>query len=136
MKWYVKPKCTHAFILHLFLMIKGIPNVLILYPLGPLMNFQINTQDSLQFQQISNSTMVCYHQNLIRRTIWLTISLFFIMTNLSYLGEEEYPPSNQSWINQSKFMKLKPRKSRHAKENEFWIRNSVSHETYSIIYIS
>ena len=38
-----KPKCTHAFILHLFPMIKSLPNVLVLYPFGPLMNFQIYT---------------------------------------------------------------------------------------------
>ena len=74
MKWYVKPKCTHAFILHLFFfMIKGLPNVLILYQLSHLMNFQINTWDSLPFKPISNLTMVCYHQNLIRRTLGLTI---------------------------------------------------------------
>ena len=36
---------------------------------------------------------------------------------------------------QSKFTKLKPRKSRHAKQNEFAIRNNISHETYKhIIY--
>ena len=68
-------------------MIKCFPNVLILYPLGHLMNFQINTQDSLQIKQISNLTMVYYHQNLIRRTLGLTISLFFMITNLGYLGE-------------------------------------------------
>ena len=38
---------------------------------------------------------------------------------------------------QSKFMKLKPRKSRHARKNEFAIRNNISHETYKhIIYKS
>ena len=34
MKRYVKPKCTHAFILHLFPMIKSLPKVLILYSSG------------------------------------------------------------------------------------------------------
>ena len=42
-------------------MIKGLPNVLILYSLGPSMNLQINTWDSLQFKQISNLIMICYH---------------------------------------------------------------------------
>ena len=36
--------------------------------------------------------MICYHQNLIRRTLGLTISPFFMMKNLGYLGEEESPP--------------------------------------------
>ena len=72
MRRYVNPKCTHAFILHLFPMNKGLPNVLILYPLGHLMNFQINTWDYLQIKPISNLTIVCYHQNLIRKTLGLT----------------------------------------------------------------
>ena len=42
-------------------MIKGFSNVLILYPLGYLMNFQINIWDSLQFKQISNLIMIYYH---------------------------------------------------------------------------
>ena len=41
MKRYVKPKCTYAFILHFFPMIRSLPNVLILYPLGPLMNSKL-----------------------------------------------------------------------------------------------
>ena len=74
MKWYVNPKCTHAFILHMFPIIKCLPKVLILHPLGLLMNFQINIWNSLYFKPISNLTMVCYHQNLIRRTLGLTQS--------------------------------------------------------------
>ena len=72
MKRYEKPKCTHAFILHSFPMIKSLPKVSILYPFGPLMNFWIYTWDSLPFKPISHLTMVCYHQNLIRRTLGLT----------------------------------------------------------------
>ena len=72
MKWYVKPKSTHAFILHLFPMIKSLPNVSILYQLDHLTNFQINTRGSLQFKPISNLIMICYHQNLIKRTLGLT----------------------------------------------------------------
>ena len=110
MKRYEKPKCTHAFILNLFPMIKSLPKVSILYLFGPLMNFQIYTRDSLPFKPISHLTMVCYHQNLIRRTLGLTISHFLMMTNLGYLGEEKkISSSNQSWINQSKFMNLKLR---------------------------
>ena len=56
-------------------MIKGFPNVLILYSLGHLTNFQITTWDSLQFKPISNLTIVFYHQNLIRKTLSLTKSL-------------------------------------------------------------
>ena len=36
--------------------------------------------------------MVYYHQNMIRITLGLTISSFFMMTNLGYLEEEESPP--------------------------------------------
>ena len=36
--------------------------------------------------------MVCYRQNLIRRTFGLTISPFFMMTNLGYLGEKKNIP--------------------------------------------
>ena len=104
MERYEKPKCTHAIILHSFPMIKSLPKVSILYPFGPLMNFQIYTWDSLPFKPISHLTMVCYHQNLIRRILGLTVSPFFIMINLGYLGEEKISPLNQSWINQSKFM--------------------------------
>ena len=82
-------------------MIKGLLNVLILYSLGPLMNFQINTLDYLQFKSISNLTMVCYHQNLIRKTLELTISPFFMMTNLGYLGEEKsFPQTNHGSTDQ------------------------------------
>ena len=46
--------------------------------------------------------MVCYHQNLIRRTLGLTISHFFMMKNLGYLGEEKSPPqTNHGSINQN-----------------------------------
>ena len=72
MKRYKKPKCTHAFILHLFPMIKSLPKVSILYPFSPLINFQIYTWDSLPFKPISHLTIICYHQNLIRRTLGLT----------------------------------------------------------------
>ena len=83
-------------------MIKDLPNVLILYPLGHLMNFQINTRDFLQFKPINNLTMICYHQNLIRKTLGLTIFPFFMMTNLGYLGEEEsLPQTNYGPINQN-----------------------------------
>ena len=69
-----KPKCTHAFILHLFHMIKSLPIVSILYHFGPLMNFQIYTWDFLPFKPISHLSMVCYHQNPIGRTLGLTKS--------------------------------------------------------------
>ena len=55
----------------------------------------------LTIKPISHLTMVCYHQNPIRRTLGLTISPFLMMTNLGYLGEKEISPSNQSWINQT-----------------------------------
>ena len=46
--------------------------------------------------------MVCYRQNPIMRTIGLTISHFFMMTNLGYLIEEESPPqTNHGSINQN-----------------------------------
>ena len=67
-----KPKCTHAFILHSFPMIKILPKVLILDPFGPLMNFRIYTRDSLPFKPISHLIMVCYHQNPMRRTLGIT----------------------------------------------------------------
>ena len=100
MKWYVKPKCTHAFILHLFPMIKGFPKVLILHPLGHLMNFQINTWDSLQFKPISNLTMVYYHQNLIRRTFGLTITYIFLVLNyfLKLINLLINPIQNLPWF--------------------------------------
>ena len=125
MKRYEKPKCTHAFILHSFPMIKSLPMVSILYPFSPLMNFQIYTWDSLSFKPISYLTMVCYHQNPIGRTLGLTISPFFMMTNLSYLREKEISPSNQSWINQFEIYEL---------TCEFSIGNKVNHEN-SISYI-
>ena len=124
MKRYEKPKCTHAFILHSFPMIKSLPMVSILYPFSPLMNFQIYTWDSLPFKPISHLTMVCYHQNPIGRTLRLTISLFLMMTNLGYLGEKEISPSNQSWINQFKIYEFKTKS----------IGNNVNHEN-SISYI-
>ena len=71
---YENPKCTHAFILHSFYMIKSLPIVSILYHFGSLMNFQIYTWDSLSFKPINHSTMVCYHQNRIWRTLELTLS--------------------------------------------------------------
>ena len=37
-----KTQVHPCIVLHLFAMIKSLPNVLILYSLGPLMNFQIN----------------------------------------------------------------------------------------------
>ena len=55
----------------------------------------------LNIKPISYLTMICYHQNPIRRTLGLTISPFLMMTNLDYLGEKEISPSNQSWINQT-----------------------------------
>ena len=55
----------------------------------------------LNIKPISYLTMVCYHQNPIRRTLGLTISPFLMMTNLGYLGEKEISLSNQSWINQT-----------------------------------
>ena len=43
--------------------------------------------------------MVCHHQNMIRRTLGLTISPFFMMTDLGYLGEEEsFPQTNHGSI--------------------------------------
>ena len=77
MKRYENPKCTHAFILHSFPMIKSLPKVLILYPFGHLMNFWIYTSDSLPFKTISHLTMICYYQNSIRRTLGLTSSKLF-----------------------------------------------------------
>ena len=75
MKRYENPMCTHTFILYMFPMIKGLTKVLILHPLGHLMNFQTNTWNSLQFKPISNLTMVCFHQNAIRGTLRLTTPL-------------------------------------------------------------
>ena len=99
MKWYVNPKCTHAFILHLFPMTKGLQNVLILYPLDPLMNFQINTWDSLQFKPINNLTMIYYHQNLIRRTLGLTnVNRRISATIFQGFGENPKPNSKVYYI--------------------------------------
>ena len=59
-------------------MIKSLTNVLILYSLGYLMNFQINIWDSLLFKPISNLTIIVYyHQNLIRRILGLTFTNLF-----------------------------------------------------------
>ena len=91
MIWKILSALMHSFYI-CFLWLKVLSKVLILHSLGHLMNFQINTWGSLQFNPISNFTMVCYHQNLIRRTLGLTISPFFMMTNLGYLGEEKSPP--------------------------------------------
>ena len=93
MKRYENPKCTYAFILHSFPIIKILPKVSILYPFGPLMNFQTYTWDSLPFKSISHLTMVCYHQNLIKRILGL-ITLFFSFKS-SYLD-----------IGKSKFLSL------------------------------
>ena len=57
----------------------------------------------LTIKPISHLTVVCYHQNQIRKTLGLTISPFLMMTNLGYLGEKKISSSNQSWINQSIF---------------------------------
>ena len=73
MKWHENLKCTHAFILHSFPMIKGLPIISVLHPFGPWMNFRNYTWDSLPLKIISHLTMVCYHQNLIRRTLGLTL---------------------------------------------------------------
>ena len=86
----------------------------------------------LPFKPISHLTMVCYHQNPIGRTLRLTISLFFMMTNLGYLGEEEISPSNQWWINQFKIYEFK---TKIIKTCEFSIGNNVNHENrISYIY--
>ena len=94
MKMYENPKCTHAFILHSFPIIKSLPKISILYPFGHLMNFQIYTWDSLPFKSISHLAMVCYHQNLIRRTLRLTT--LFSSFKSSYLD-----------IGKSKFLSLR-----------------------------
>ena len=125
MEIYEKPKCTHSIILHLFHMIKSLPKVSILYPFGPLMNFQIYTWNSLPFKSISHLTMVCYHQNLIRRIIGLTIFPFFMMINLGYLGEEKNLPLKPI-MDQS--IKIYQFKTKIIKTCEFSIGNSVSHE--------
>ena len=75
----------------MFPMIKGLQNVLILHPLGHLMNFQINTWDSLQFKPISNLTMVCYHQNLIRRTLVLTLCLVAFYAIIGFMMLVSFP---------------------------------------------
>ena len=79
----------------------------------------------LPFKPISHLTMVCYHQNPIGRTLGLTISPFFMMTNLGYLGEKEISPSNQSWINQFKIYEFQ---TEIIKTCEFSIGNNVNHE--------
>ena len=78
--------------------------------------------------------MVYYHQNMIKKTLGLTISPFFMMTNLAYLGEKKIFPSNQSWIYNQYLRILKPRQSRHIREN-LQQENNVSHQIYRhIIY--
>ena len=77
--------------------------------------------------------MICYHQNLIRRTLGLTISLFFMMTNLGYLGEEKNlllkPIMDQS-------IEIYECKTKIIKTCEFLIGNNVTHENIiSYIYI-
>ena len=60
--------------------------------------------------------MVCYHENPIRRTLGLTISPFFMMTNLGYLGEKKsFPQTNHGSIKQF----LIGSNVKH--ENEQWI---------------
>ena len=75
--------------------------------------------------------MVCYHQNPIRITLGLTISPFFMMTNLDYLGEKEISPSNQLWINQFEIYEFKTKIIRTC---EFSRGNNANHEN-SISYI-
>ena len=101
MKWYESPKCIHlTFVSYDHKSSKSLDLVSI-------WSFDEFPNLCLRFftiQTISHLTMVCYHQNLIMRTLGLTISHFFMMSNLGYLGEEKKsPPSNQSWINQSIF---------------------------------
>ena len=76
--------------------------------------------------------MVCYHQNLIRRPLGLTISYFFMMTNLGYLGEEKNL-SLKPIMDQS--IKIYDVKTKIMKTCEFSIGNDVSRETYNISYI-
>ena len=54
-----------------------------------------------------------------------------MMTNLSYPGEKEISPSNQSWINQFEIYEFKAEINRTC---EFSIGNNVNHEN-SISYI-
>ena len=65
----------------------------------------------LTIKQISHLTMVCYHQNPIRRTLGLTISPFFMMTNLGYLGGKKSPPQTN-----------------HGSINRFSIGTNIKHE--------
>ena len=76
--------------------------------------------------------MVCYHQNLIRRTLKLTISLFFLMKNLGYLGKEKDLLLKPIMDQQIKIYEVK---TKIIKICGFLIGNSVSHETYNISYI-
>ena len=127
MKWYENLKCTHAFILHSFPMIKGLPIVSVLYPFGHWMNFRNYTWDSLPFKTISHLTMVRYHQNLIRRTLGLTISSFFMMTNLGYLGDNKSPPQTKHGSIEAKILNDKHNMQNfNRKRCEFW--------KYHIIY--
>ena len=75
--------------------------------------------------------MVCYHQNLIMRTLGLTISPFFMITNLGYLGEEKSPSQTNYQL-----IKIYEVKTKIIKTCKISIGNSVSHETYNISYIS
>ena len=124
MKWNENLKRTHAFILHSFPMIKGLPRISVLYPFGHWMNFQNYTWDSLLFKIISHLTMVCYHQNPIRRTLGLTISPFFMMKNLGYLGEKKSPP--QTKHRSIKAKTLNDMQNFNRRQCEFW--------KYHIIY--
>ena len=57
-------KHISALILHSFPMIKSLD-----LAFSPLMNFRIYIWDYLPFKPISHLTMICYHQNLIRRAL-------------------------------------------------------------------
>ena len=73
MKRYENLRCTHAFILHMFPIIKRSSNCLDFASIDSLMNFQINTWNSLYFKPISNLTMICYDRKTIKRTLGLTV---------------------------------------------------------------
>ena len=66
----------------------------------------------LIIKPISYLTMVCYHQNPIKRTLGLTIFPFLMMTNLGYLGEK----------------KKSPPQTNHGSIKRFLIENNVNHE--------
>ena len=95
--------------------------------------FQIYTWDSLPFKPISHLYMVFYYQNLIRRTLGLTISPFFMMKNLGYLREEKNLPLKPI-MDQS--IKIYECKTKIIRTCEFSIGNNVNHEnSISYIYI-